>query len=206
MPTKPDPVGGSSPGPSVDAAGQNVVDPTANVLQLVDAAVKRLDDLMTLQIQRQDDLRIARAHHIDEIIRIRAEYQSILDDKEKSRIDDIRAVDASAVARASEVAAAQATALATQVAASAETLRTTVAAAATATATNLSAALNPIQQSISELRQVQFQAQGEKAAKTESKTDSQQVRETGQWAIGLGIGFVVVIINVTVAVVLHYIK
>ena len=196
------PQGPAAGGGAVDSYGRASPDPSKNVLDLTHAAVKRLDDLMTLQIQRQDDLRIARAHHIDEIIRIRSEYQNILDEKEKARIDDIRAVDASAVARASEVAAAQATALATQVAASAETLRTTVAAAATATATNLSAALNPIQQSISELRQVQFQAQGEKAAKTESKSDSQQGRDTNQWAVGIAIGLVVAAVNIA----LHYIK
>jgi hypothetical protein len=47
----------SRPGIGVDARGGGVIDPTKNVLDLVLAAVQRLDDLMAAVVKRQDDLR-----------------------------------------------------------------------------------------------------------------------------------------------------
>lgn len=141
-----------APGPGVDASGRPVVDPTQNVLDLVEAAIKR-----------QDDLRNAESRHVREIAGLRAEYTAELRKAETARIDAIRAVDVSAVNRAAEVSAQQATALASQVAISAETLRTQVAAAATAANVALAAALEPIQKDIADLRRAQYEAQGVKS-------------------------------------------
>jgi hypothetical protein len=145
-------------GPAVDASGQTVLDPTKNVLDLVDAAIKR-----------QDDLREAEAHHVREVGKLREKYAAQLRAAETARIDAIRAVDVGAVNRAAEVAATQAQTLATQVAVSAETLRTQVAATATAGTVALAAALEPIQKDIADLRRAQYEAQGQKTQVVETQ-------------------------------------
>lgn len=158
--------GGSSQGPAVDSVGTPVIDPTQNVLQLVEAA-----------IERQDDLRAASERHTRDLIDIHANHSRELAAKETARIDAIRAVDVGAVSRAAEVSATQATTLAQQVATSAETLRGQVSAAATATATALATALEPIIKRIEELSRVQYEQQGQRTQQTESKG-------TNQWAVG----------------------
>jgi hypothetical protein len=147
-----------NPGLGVDAQGLPVVDPTKNVLDLVDAAV-----------QRQDDLREMESRHIRELADLRADYDEKLRKAETARIDAIRAVDVGAVNRAAEVSAQQALTLANQVAVSAETLRTQVAAAASAATTALAAALEPIQKDIADLRRAQYEAQGVKTNVGESR-------------------------------------
>ena len=146
---------GSSPGPGVDIAGRPVIDPTANVIALTDAAVGRLNDLRAAD-QRYAELQFK---YIDEVATLRAEHARALRKTETARIDAIRAVDVGAVQRAAEVAAAQA-----------EALRNQVAAAATATAAALAAALDPIQKSIDDLRRAQYEAQGQKTQVVESRT------------------------------------
>jgi len=150
--------GGSRAGLGVDYAGGPVVDPTANVLDLVRAA-----------IQRQDDLRAAESRHVREIAQLRAEYAAELRRAETDRIDAIRAVDVSAVTRAAEVSSQQATTLAAQVAQSAEALRTQVAAAASAATVALAAALEPIQKDIQDLRKTQYEQAGQRAQVGESR-------------------------------------
>ena len=157
----------SEPGPGVDAQGRAVIDPTANVIANLDAAVKR-----------QDDLRHMESDHVREIMSLRADYDEMLRDAESKRIDAIRAVDVGAVNRAAEVAATQAATLAAQVATSAETLRNQVAAAATAQTVALAAALEPVQKDIADLRRAQYEALGSRATVTES-------RGTNQWVVGI---------------------
>jgi len=148
----------TTPGQGVDSEGRPVIDPTQNVLDLVQAA-----------IQRQDDLRSMADHHAVYVAELRADYDSRLRQAETARIDAIRAVDVGAVQRAAEVALTQASTLATQVAVSAETLRAQVAAAATATATNLATALEPMQRAIDDLRRAQYEQAGQKAQVGESR-------------------------------------
>jgi hypothetical protein len=151
----------SSSGPSVDRYGVPVADPTANVLGLVNAAIRR-----------QDDLRGLEAQHLRELANLRAHYDERLREAETARINAIRAVDVGAVNRAAEVSATQAQTLASQVTVSAETLRTQVAAAATAASTALSAALEPIQKDIADLRRAQYEAQGQKTQVVETRDTS----------------------------------
>jgi hypothetical protein len=113
----------TEPGPGVDAAGNPVIDPTKNVLDLVRAA-----------IQRQDDLRGAESRHLREVIELRGEIARIreahaqeLRRAEADRLDAIRSVDVGAVSRAAEEQDRRATALATQVATVADTFRTALA-------------------------------------------------------------------------------
>lgn len=169
-------VPGQSQGPAIDRTGTPVVDPTANVLGLVEAAVNRLNDLREAEIRRMDDLRKvehnnrrSESRHLREISELRATHAEDMREAEAKRIDAIRAVDVAAVQRAAEVSAAQAQTLATQVAVSAEALRGQVAAAAAAQSAALGAALDPINASIARLTQAQYEAQGQKQQVVESR-------------------------------------
>jgi hypothetical protein len=67
----------SNPGAATDAHGLPVVDPTRNVLQLVEAA-----------IQRQDDLRDADARHVREVAALRDRYEDRLREAESVRVKE----------------------------------------------------------------------------------------------------------------------
>lgn len=166
------PAQGQSAGPAVDRVGAPVVDPTANVLGLVEAAVTRLNELRMAEVKRQDDLRLSESAHLREMAGLRAEHATDMREAEAKRIDAIRAVDVAAVQRAAEVSAAQAQTLATQVAVSAEALRGQVSAAASAQSAALAAALDPIQKDIAELRKAQYEAQGQKQQVVEGRAGS----------------------------------
>lgn len=155
-----------------------MIDPTANVIAILDAAVKR-----------QDDLRASHSRHQDDIFKLQRFYDDKLRKAEAKRIDAIRAVDVAAVQRAAEVSAAQAQTLATQVAVSAEALRGQVAAAAAAQSAALAAALDPIQKDIAELRKAQYEAQGQKQQVVEGR-DSGRYMATLVGAVLASIGIV----------------
>ena len=72
--------GEGRPGIGIDKFGNQVVDPTKNVLDLVLAAVKRLDDLNDAMTKRADDLRVANTR-----------YQDALRDAETRRINELSA-------------------------------------------------------------------------------------------------------------------
>jgi len=135
---------GSSQGPATDSSNNPVIDPTENVLGLVDAATVRQDDLRAafsdlaamrvhyleqtrdISLKYMEKLAAAESRRVDEKASIRAEYIEKLSLAEAKRIDAIRAVDVNAVSVAAERANAQAGVLATQVATSADALRTLV--------------------------------------------------------------------------------
>ena len=148
-------------GLATDASGNPIVDPTKNVLDLVESAIRRQDDLRELEtkcLKEQQDLR--------------STYDNLLREAESKRIDAIRSVDVGNVQRAAEVQAVQAATLAAQVATSAETLRTQVAAAASAASIALAAALEPVQKDIADLRRAQYEAQGQKTQVVEARAGS----------------------------------
>ena len=168
-------------GPGVDVRGNPVLDPTRNVLDLVEAAVVRLNDL------RESDLA-----HRQEMDTLRAAFAREIREAETARIDAIRAVDVGAVQRAAEVQADVATALANQVALSAETLRNTVSETATAGATALAQALDPLQKAIDDLRRAQYEQQGQKQQVVERQAlGSSQ----GLW-VGLGLSAFVSVLSI----------
>ena len=136
-----------------------MIDPTPNVMALVEAANKR-----------QDDLRERDRLHAETIMRLRAEHERELRATESARLDAIRKVDNEAVIRAATVQTEQASTLALQVATSAEALRNQVAAAATAQTIALNAALDPIQKRIDDLTRAQYEAQGQKTQVVESRS------------------------------------
>jgi hypothetical protein len=175
---------GGSPGPGVDRYGTPVIDPTKNVDALVEAAIRR-----------QDDLRQADSAHVRELMAVRAEYDQKLRDadriqaetrsryedrlaaKETARLDAIRAVDVANVESARQVAEARANTLATQQQASADALRNQVEQARITTADALAQTVAPLQKSIEDLRQAQYQQQGEKSSKVETSSTSREDRE-----------------------------
>lgn len=170
-----------------DERVEPVIDPTKNVLNLVEAESRRLDGVVEAAVRRQDDLRECESRHVREILGLRAEYTGELRRAETERIDAIRSVDVAAVNRAAEVSAQVATTLATQ-----------VATLAASTATAQASALEPFRLAIEDLRRSQWEAQGGKA----------ETRETGvgvrAWvAIGITalIGFMTVSIGVAAIVV-----
>lgn len=126
-------------------------DPTKNVESLVQAAMKR-----------QDDLRESESQHIREVLRVRAEYDDKLRQAEADRINAIQARSDLTVQRAAEVQQDQANTLANQVATTADAFRA-----------SLAAALAPIMASIEDLRRAQYEAQGQKTQVVESRGTSQ---------------------------------
>lgn len=142
-------------------------DPTYNVLQLVNAAVKRLDDLSTERSERTKE--IFSLHK--EILNLHVMYGEKLSVAESKRIDAIRAVDVGAVAIASERATQQATVLANQVAASAETLRTLVATTAGTVAAQLQSVSNQLADRIALLEKSQYETKGSGQGRKEGGQD-----------------------------------
>ena len=179
-----------SPGLGVDAAGNPVVDPTRNVLQLVEAAVARLDNLRTAEANAVREVMILRADYETRLREREAAHAHELRVAEKDRLDAIRSVDVEAVAAASSAAEARATTLAKQVSDSAEAMRSQAMANATASDLALKAALEPLHAAIAGLQQFQYEAVGGKHQVTENRSvgDSR-----GAWiATGFAILFSVV--------------
>lgn len=132
-----------------EAKEKGFTDPTTNVLLLVEAAVKRIDDLQKVEMERVGDQ-----------IRLHTEYTKQLAEAESKRIDAIRAVDVGAVAIASERAAAQAIVLANQVVTSAETLRSLVASTAATVASQLAALQTQLTERLALLEKSQYESKG----------------------------------------------
>lgn len=136
-----------APGIPVDASGGATIDPTKNVLDLVRAAVERIDDMRDLQAQLTDE-KIERmeasAIYAEKIAVLRAEHNREIRHMESDRVDKIRSVDvANAAATAAQLLSAVTT-LATTAQATAETLRNQVAATAAAVASQTERVVNPI--------------------------------------------------------------
>ncbi|GAC1409964.1 MAG: hypothetical protein NVSMB64_18860 [Candidatus Velthaea sp.] len=167
----PTPTTAGSAGPAIDRLGAPVIDPTENVKALVDAGLRR-----------QDDLRYMEAKHLRDLLTLRSEYEEKLRVAESNRIDAIRAVDVGAVARAAEVSSQQASTLAAQVALTAETARA-----------GLATALQPITLAIEALRAAQYAQQGQQAARVDLRSDQTDHRGQSQWFITTIVGLVLAV-------------
>lgn len=135
---------------------QEPVDPTANVLKLVEESVKR-----------SDDLRLAEKEYNREVTKLHKElydthfmYSEKLSMAESKRIDAIRAVDVGALALANERATAQASVLANQLQQSDERNRNLVATTATTIATQLTQIINPVIERLGALEKAQYESKG----------------------------------------------
>jgi hypothetical protein len=188
-----------------EAVGPQGKDPTQNVLDALDAAVQRIDDIINLRSDGQDTLALERIKRIDDMGALRATYDEKLREAESKRIDAIRLVDVNAVAVANEKATQQAATLQTQVLASAEALRVQTAAIATSLATQLSTTINPLTDRIALLEQAQYKSQGSAsvadpaiakmalAIETLSGSSSKGAGNVVTWIIA-GFGFVLTLI------------
>lgn len=135
----------SNPGLAVDAGGNPVIDPTKNVLDLVTASERRLDDLAAAA----EKLSSVKHEHSRELIRLNAQHARELREAETKRLDAIRAVDTAAAA-----------VLANQVASSASTLRDLVATTAAAAATAAAGIYNPLADRVSQLERTSYEGSG----------------------------------------------
>jgi hypothetical protein len=177
-----------TPGAAVDSEGRAVVDPTANVLALVEAANRRQDDLRAAESRRVDEQAALRAQFAERVDELRAQFSERLDLAETKRIDAIRSVDVNAIAVASQRAGDQATVLANQVAQSADALRTLVASTAAAVATSQQQLANSLSARLTTLEQGSYQQQGKTTGISAS------------WAILLGaVGLVGIVVSMIVA-------
>jgi hypothetical protein len=169
-----------------------LIDPTANVLSLVTAAITRQDDLRLAEAQRVDDLRKQQIAYEAEIQKVREKAQQDLTLAESNRINatmlaESRRIDAllaaatSNVALASEKAATQAATLAASVVSSAEAMRTQVAATSAATTTLITQLRESLEKRVTLVEQNQYQGVGETTQRGTS-------RQQNQWIVGIIIG------------------
>ena len=147
---------GQSRGPATDQKNNPVVDPTDNVMKLVEASNQRQDDLRNAENRRIEE----GMKHIEFVANLRAEYAEKLSSAEAKRIDAIRAVDVNAVAVASQRAADQATVLANQVLQSADTLRAALTATATTIAAQMESKFSGIIERVALLEKANYEGQG----------------------------------------------
>jgi hypothetical protein len=148
-------------------SGEIHVDPTANVLSLVEAAVKRLDDIANIR-EKYDDkvedirakLRIAEIIRIEETTKISLDYMEKLSEAEAKRIDSIRLVDVSNIAIANERAVQQAQVLAHELSESRETLRTLIISSSSTAAAQLETAVKALTSRILVLEQSAYTGAG----------------------------------------------
>ena len=151
------------PGFPVDSGGNLTVDPTKNVLDLVRAAVDRIDDLAAMRLQLQDEkVSSLRREQImqAEIGRLRADNQEKLDMLEAKRLDAVRQVDQLAVKTEADRSAAAITALASTAATTAETLRNAVNTSASNLATQLDRTVTAITERIAALEKSSYEGMG----------------------------------------------
>jgi hypothetical protein len=158
-----------------------LIDPTANVLSLVAAAIARQDDLRVAEFKRIDDLREKSETCAHEVSKVQLQAQKDLAVAESKRIDALtvaesRRIDAILAGAANAVlldrakSEAQAAQLAAQVVTSAQTLQAQVATTAKATDARITL-----------LEQSQYGILGASTQRSEGRRES-------QWVIGLVIG------------------
>lgn len=151
------------PGVGVDIHGVPVIDPTRNVLDLVHAAITRIDDLnaMTVKLTNEQNSRATDQYlALQREIELRAEHQIALDQLEAKRIDSQRSVDQLAIKTESDRSATAITALATAATATAETLRNAVNTSAANLATQLDRTVTAITERIASLEKSAYMGAG----------------------------------------------
>jgi hypothetical protein len=145
-------------GLGVDSSGGPVIDPTANVIALTDAANRRQDDLRALN-DKLTDAKLAhlkevsdlRSHHAEEMGKIREEHQEKIAKAEAARLDSIRQVDREEVAKTANAANMAISTLAEQTRALATTMAKTVTDTAAAQEIRNSAQYGDINKRVSAL-------------------------------------------------------
>jgi hypothetical protein len=142
------------------------IDPTANVLSLVSAAMKRQDDLRQMEAGYQAQLAMAESRRID-----------ALNLAESRRVDARLGAQEQQAALATEKLTNTATTLAAQVVATAEAMRASVAATAEQTSELIGVLRDSHDKRITELEQNRYQLGGRDIQRD-------QGRQGSQWATG----------------------
>lgn len=145
-------------GMAIDPTGGPVIDPTANVIALTEAANRRQDDLRELN-DKLNELRNAcareigdlRAAHIKQVGEIREDHQAQLRLAESARLDAIRQVDREDVTKTAAQVLSAVQTLAQMNNTTAETLRTQVASTAAAASTAFATAMQETNKRLSAL-------------------------------------------------------
>lgn len=172
------------------------IDPTANVLSLVAAAITRQDDLRKVEFDRQDDLR-------EQQLKFGVELQAAQKDlslaesrridaltlAESRRIDALLAAATNNVALAAEKSAAQAATLATQVISSAEALRTQVATTTAATSSQIASLRDSLEKRLALVEQNQYQGLGATVQRSEGQA-------RGQWTVDKILGIIAIVVAI----------
>ena len=179
-------------------------DPSFNVIQLVQAAIRRLDDLEAEREKRLEavlderDKRLDdQLHHLRELISLRADQNAERLRIDSDRIDALRAGDLRNVDKAIEAftnAALSANATADR---TAQALRDQVAVSAKQAEQRLEATLAPILADVSDLRRYQFESQGSKTQVVDSRQASSTVVAYIFGAIGASVGLVSLLLTLT---------
>jgi len=159
--------------------GSPPIDPTANVLKLVEEAVRRLDDIAQI-----------RAAHIREMMVLRATHQQELSAAEKERLNAIRSIDAQAISLASQQVNSVAQGLETKINNLAEGNRQQLASMATL-----------LQDRLSSVERNQYTGQGAKSQQVEGQQQTNWTVIAAIGGVGLFFTFVTIVISIIVVVI-----
>lgn len=154
--------------------GVPIIDPTANVLSLVEAAVKRLNDLREADLKRGDDIRQIEVRCETEVSTLREKLQ----EAESRRIDALNLAERNRVDARFQDIVANAALIAERTAATATTLQQTMATSAEALRTQAASSNAILTEAIKVLERNQYQGAGAAGQRTEG-------RQMNQWVIGI---------------------
>ena len=155
-----------------------LIDPTANVLQLVAAAMERQDDLRLAESRHRDAISVLRDKLSREIREAERNGQRDLALAESRRIDALIEAQDQRVTLASSKAELTAVALAERVDASAKALAASVEASAKALAATVETTAKTLSERIVPLEQFRYEQAGSSSQRTEGRAQN-------QWAIGV---------------------
>lgn len=156
-----------APGIGVDAQGGAVIDPTSNVLDLVEAAVQRQDDLrdaardfVNAALKNQAKVAKLRAKYARDFGILKSDHMRELREAEGNRLNAIRMVDVQQRDTQAAQAADQIKALAANVTTVAETLRTSASQTASNLAEQAAASNEAINRRLVALEQASYEGRG----------------------------------------------
>lgn len=153
-------------GLGIDHFDNPVIDPTANVIALTDAANRRQDDLRELndRLLAAHVLRLdAAIDNLKEVGELRASHAREMANAESNRLNSIRQVDVLAVSTAADRAQAAIQALAAVTTQNAENLRNALSATAATIAQQTAGTVNAITERLSALEKSSYEGKGKQA-------------------------------------------
>lgn len=151
------------------------IDPTANVLKLVEQAMLRQDDLRLAEAKRRDDLFVSEQRHRAEVRELTYASLEARLTAEKERVNALLQAQQAAVALDRTRAELTASALAERVDTSAKTLAAQVETTAKAAENAVAAAATALAARIAPLEQARYEQAGGKEQRTEGRQTNQYV-------------------------------